>query len=124
MKSGCNNDGIIDDKGVISGDNSSEVIPIINGVIKYYTGNVLEDDNICNKTGFNRFDIVVANILADIIIPLSSVTSKYMKKGALFISSGIINTKEGAVREALLRNGFEILEVLHMNDWVAFVAKR
>ena len=117
LKSNCNSGSIID-------DNSSAVIPIIDNAIRYYTGNVLEDDDICKITGFNRFDVVVANILADIIIPLSEVTGRYMKKGALFISSGIINTKEDAVREALLRNNFEILEVLHMNDWVAFVAKR
>jgi ribosomal protein L11 methyltransferase len=47
-----------------------------------------------------------------------------MRKGGLFISSGIINIKEEAVREALLKNGFEIIEVMHMNDWVAFVAKK
>ena len=92
--------------------------------IGFFTGNVLEDDTLCKQTGFDRFDVVVANILADIIIPLSGVTSKYMRKGAVFISSGIINTKEEAVREALIKNDFEILEVIHMNDWVAFVAKR
>ena len=92
--------------------------------IRFFTGNVLEDDNLCKQTGFDRFDVVVANILADIIIPLSGVTSKYMRKGAIFISSGIINTKEEAVREALLKNDFDIMEVIHMNDWVAFVARK
>ena len=92
--------------------------------IRFFTGNVLEDDNLCIQTGFDRFDVVVANILADIIIPLSGVTSKYMRKGTIFISSGIINTKEEAVREALLKNDFEIMEVIHMNDWVAFVARK
>ena len=101
-----------------------EKIEIKSSGIRFYTGNVLEDENICIRTGFDRFDVVVANILADVIIPLSSVCSKYMRKGALFISSGIINTKEEAVREALLKNGFEIIEVMHMNDWVAFVAKK
>lgn len=111
----------------VNGDGSNAInnlISLKNDGIKYYTGNVLEDENICKMTGFDRFDVVVANILADIIIPLSSVTSKYMRKGALFISSGIINTKEEAVRKALLENDFEILEVIHMNDWVAFVAKK
>ncbi|MBO4920900.1 MAG: 50S ribosomal protein L11 methyltransferase [Lachnospiraceae bacterium] len=92
--------------------------------IRFFTGNVLEDDNLCKQTGFDRFDVVVANILADIIIPLSGVTSKYMRKGTIFISSGIINTKEEAVREALLKNDFEIIDVIHMNDWVAFVARK
>ena len=100
------------------------ICQIKNNCIRFFTGNVLEDDDLCKWTGFDRFDVVVANILADIIIPLSAVTSKYMRKGALFISSGIINTKEEAVREALLKNGFEILEVIKMNDWVAFVARK
>ena len=100
------------------------ICKIKNNCIRFFTGNVLEDDDLCKWTGFDRFDVVVANILADIIIPLSAVTSKYMRKGALFISSGIINTKEEAVREALLKNGFEILEVIKMNDWVAFVARK
>ncbi|MCR4993524.1 MAG: 50S ribosomal protein L11 methyltransferase [Lachnospiraceae bacterium] len=100
------------------------ICKIKNNFIRFFTGNVLEDDDLCKWTGFDRFDVVVANILADIIIPLSAVTSKHMRKGALFISSGIINTKEEAVREALLKNGFEILEVIKMNDWVAFVARK
>ena len=102
----------------------SHRIEIKNNCIRFFTGNVLEDDILCKKTGFERFDVVVANILADIIIPLSAVTSKYMRKGAVFISSGIINTKEEAVREALLKNDFEILEVIKMNDWVAFAARK
>ena len=107
-------------------ENGTEIkeIPLEEGKVRYYTGNVLEDEKICIKTGFERFDVVVANILADIIIPLSGVASKYMRKGALFISSGIINTKEEAVRVALLKNNFEIMEVIHMNDWVAFVARK
>ena len=92
--------------------------------IRFFNGNVLEDDDLCKQTGFDRFDVVVANILADIIIPLSAVISKYMRKGALFISSGIINTKEEAVRRALFNNGFEIIEVMHMNDWVALVVRK
>lgn len=96
----------------------------INSNIEFCTGNVLEDEELCERTGFERFDVVVANILADIIIPLSGVCAKYMRKGSLFISSGIINTKEDAVRSALVSNGFEIIEVLHMNDWVAFTARK
>ncbi|MCR4625195.1 MAG: 50S ribosomal protein L11 methyltransferase [Lachnospiraceae bacterium] len=103
---------------------NSNRIEIKNNHIIFFTGNVLEDDKLCKRTGFERFDVVVANILADIIIPLSGITAKYMRKGAIFISSGIINTKEEAVREALLKNGFKIIEVLKMNDWVAFVAQK
>ena len=69
------------------------------------------------------YDIVVANILADVIIPLSDVVRAFMKKDAVFITSGIIDSKEEEVTEALIRNGFEIVEVLHMGEWVSIVAK-
>ncbi len=73
------------------------------------------------KTG--PYDIVVANIFADIIIPLSDVTHSFLKKGGLFIASGIIDTKEGAVKAALLKNDFNIVEVHHLGEWVSIVAK-
>lgn len=114
------------DEAFLSSKKSSaeeSLIEINPGAIRFFTGNVLEDDALCRSIGFDRFDVVVANILADIIIPLSSVCSKYMRENTLFISSGIINTKEEAVRKALLENGFEIVETTHMNDWVSIVAK-
>ena len=69
-----------------------------------------------------KYDIIVANILADVIIPLSEVVIPYMHQDSIFISSGIIHTKADAVREALLKNHYDILEERHMNDWVAFAA--
>ena len=68
-------------------------------------------------------DIVVANILADVIIPLTGVIRPHLKKGGLYITSGIINTKEEEVREALIANGFEILGVEYMKEWCCFIAK-
>ena len=67
-------------------------------------------------------DIVVANILADVIIPLTGVVKPHLKKGGLYITSGIIDTKEAEVREALLENGFEILDVTYMKEWCCFIA--
>ncbi len=73
--------------------------------------------------GVHKYDFVVANILADIIIPLSGVVKELMKPGALFVSSGIIDMKEEAVSQALLENGFEIVEVTHSGEWVSFTAR-
>lgn len=87
------------------------------------TGDIITDEAFRHEMGMHQYDIVVANILADIIIPLSGVIKDNMKPGALFISSGIIDTKEEAVREALLANGFEIVEVTHSGDWVSFTAR-
>lgn len=92
------------------------------GSLSFITGNIIEDNGIRTKIGKEKFDIVVANILADVIIPLSAVIGENMKKGGIFISSGIISSKEEEVRKALLGNGFSILETNRMGDWLSFVA--
>ena len=71
-----------------------------------------------------RYNIVVANILADVIIPLSSVVSDYLEEDAVFITSGIIDTREDDVVKALTENGFDILGTEHMNEWVSIVCKK
>lgn len=91
--------------------------------LSFITGNIIEDNGIRSQIGKQKYDIVVANILADVIIPLSEVIGENLKSSGIFISSGIINTKEEAVRDALLKNGFKILEVNRMGDWVSFVAE-
>lgn len=90
----------------------------------FATGNIIENDGIRTRIGKEKYDIVVANILADVIIPMSCVVGENMKKGALFICSGIIDTKEEEVKASLEENQFTILEVNRMGDWVSFVAKR
>ena len=99
----------------------------INGVTKEeYTalqGNLLADDAFKASLGSHCYDIVVANILADVIIPLSSIAADFLKEDGIFITSGIINTKEEEVKEAMISNGFEILEITRMNDWVSITAK-
>lgn len=99
-------------------------IDIKEGQFNFVTGNIIEDGGIREEIGLDKYDIVVANILADVIIPLSDVISENLKHGGIFITSGIINTKEDAVRAALLKNSFIIEEVNHMGDWVSFVAKK
>lgn len=87
-------------------------------------GDIITDADFRKSCGEEKYDLVLANILADIIIPLSGVIKENMKPGALFVSSGIINTKEEEVRKALLANGFEIVEVTYSGDWVAFTARK
>lgn len=86
------------------------------------SGNVIEDAAFREKLKHTLYDLVVANILADIIIPLSSVIAQLMVPGGYFISSGILHTKEQAVTKALLSHGFEIAEVTKMGDWVSITA--
>ena len=102
---------------------NAEVNGIKPEVYTVLQGNVITDEAFRHQVGENKFDMVVANIFAEIIIPLSDVVKEMMKPGALFITSGIIDEREEDVREALIRNGFEIMEVTHSGGWVSFTAK-
>ena len=85
--------------------------------------NILEDtENVRNELK-EPVDIAVANILADVIIPLSDCIANFIKPGGLFISSGILAEKADLVEEALLKNNFEIIEKNTLGEWVSFVCK-
>lgn len=112
----------IDPNAIIATNENLMVNHIPEGEMLAYEGNLLEDEELCQKVGEGRYDIVVANILADVIIPLSSIARRFMKKGGYFITSGIINTKENEVKQAMLSNGFEIVDVVTMGEWVSIVA--
>lgn len=93
-------------------------------------GNLLDEsrgksdiEKALSVNGGKKYDIVVANILADVIIPLSGVVRPLIKENGYFITSGIIDMKEEEVKAALVKNGFEIVDVVHMNDWVSIIAK-
>ncbi len=100
----------------------------INGVtpdeFEAICGNLLDDTKLQQDIGLECYDIAVANILANVIIPLSSEVGQHIKPGGLFISSGIINTAADKVREAILENGFEIIDTNTLGDWYCFVAKK
>lgn len=112
----------IDPNAIIATNENLMVNHIPEGAMLAYEGNLLEDEELCQRVGEGQYDIVVANILADVIIPLSSIARRFMKKGGYFITSGIINTKENEVKQAMLSNGFEIVDVVTMGEWVSIVA--
>lgn len=90
-----------------------------------YTGNVIDDTALREKIGLEAYDIAVANILADIIIPLQEVIPCHLKPGGIFISSGIIDMKEEAVKNAIENNpDFELLEIIRQGEWVSVTARR
>lgn len=102
---------------------NAHVNGIKDDVYTVLTGDVISDSTFRHQIGEHKFDMVLANIFAEIIIPLSGVVKEMMKPGALFITSGIIDEREDDVRAALTENGFEILEVTHSGGWVSFTAK-
>ncbi|MCR5607644.1 MAG: 50S ribosomal protein L11 methyltransferase [Lachnospiraceae bacterium] len=114
----------IDPAAITATKENMEVNNIGDDKLKVLAGNMLEDEEFTKSCDIGSYDIVVANILADVIIPLSKVVSKYIKPEALFVSSGIIDMKKDEVKQALLDNGFEIIKTNEMGDWVSFVAKK
>ncbi len=88
---------------------------------KAVAGNILDDDNLSKEILENEYDIVVANIVADVIIPICPFAYKALKIGGTFITSGIIEDRISDVEEAINKAGFEILKVKRSADWAAFV---
>lgn len=86
------------------------------------SGNLMEDTELKKKAG-KEHDIIIANILADVIMPLTGIIRPHLKEGGLYITSGIIDMKEAEVYDTLLEHGFEILHIEHMKEWCCFIAR-
>jgi ribosomal protein L11 methyltransferase len=87
-------------------------------------GNIIDDRSVQDAVGYEKYDIVAANILAEVLVPLTPVIVSQMKKGGIYITSGIIDEKEETVKAAVEAAGLEILEVTHQNDWVSVTARK
>jgi len=87
-------------------------------------GNIITDKEVQDKVGYEKYDIVVANILADVLVPLTPVIINQMKKGGIYITSGIIADKEETVVNAVKAAGLTVLEVTHQGEWVSVTAQR
>ena len=88
-------------------------------------GNIIDDKRIQDWAGYEAYDLVTANILADVIIPLVDVIPAHLKKGGYFITSGIINMKEEAVKAAFAANSaFEVEEITYQGEWVSITARK
>lgn len=87
-------------------------------------GNIIDDKAIQDKVGYEKYDIVVANILADVLVPLTPVILNQMKKGGIYITSGIIDDKEETVVKAVKEAGLEVLEVTYQGEWVSVTARK
>ena len=87
-------------------------------------GNIIDDKAVQDKVGYEKYDIVAADILADVLVPLTPVIIHQMKKGGIYITSGIIEDKEDVVVEAVKEAGLEVLEVNHQGEWVSVTARK
>ena len=100
----------------------------VNGVTRdryeVMIGNIIDDKEVQDHVGYEKYDIVVANILAEVLVPLTPVIVNQMKKGAVYITSGIIDDKEETVVNAVKAAGLEVLEIHHQGEWVSVTARK
>lgn len=87
-------------------------------------GNIITDKEVQDRVGYDCYDIVVANILADVLVPLTPVIVNQLKKGGIYITSGIIDDKEDTVVRAVKEAGLEVLEVTYQGEWVSVTARK
>ncbi|MGN8943751.1 50S ribosomal protein L11 methyltransferase [Bariatricus sp. HCP28S3_E4] len=87
-------------------------------------GNIIDDKAVQDKVGYEKYDIVAANILADVLVPLTPVIVNQLKPGGIYITSGIIDDKEETVVNAVKAVGLEVLEVNYQGEWVSVTARK
>ena len=86
-------------------------------------GNIIDDKDVQDRVGYGRYDIVVANILADVLVELTPVIVNQLKPGGIYITSGIIDDKEQTVVDAVKAAGLEVLDVTYQGEWVCVTAR-
>ena len=87
-------------------------------------GNIIDDKAVQDQVGYEKYDIVTANILADVLVPLTPVIVHQMKKGAYYITSGILDVKESVVTDAVKAAGLQLVEVTRQGEWVSVTARK
>ncbi len=87
-------------------------------------GNIINDKAVQDQAGYEKYDIVTANILADVLVPLTPVIVHQMKKGAYYITSGILDEKESVVTDAVKAAGLQLVEVTRQGEWVSVTARK
>lgn len=105
-------------------EENTQVNGIAPGAFHMMIGNIIDDTQVQDKVGYEKYDIVVANILADVLVPLTPVIIHQMKPGGIYITSGIIDMKEEEVRTAVEAAGLEVLDVTYQGEWVSITARK
>lgn len=103
---------------------NKEANGILDEAFKLIIGNIITEREIQEQVGYECYDIVAANILAEVLVPLTPVIVNHLKKGGIYITSGIIDDKEQTVVDAVKAAGLEVLEVNHQGEWVGVVARK
>lgn len=89
-----------------------------------WIGNLITDRQLQNRIGYGCYSIVTANILADVLAPLTPVITHHLKPGGIYITSGIIDSKEETVAQAIKAAGLTIVEATYQGEWVSLTARK
>jgi ribosomal protein L11 methyltransferase len=114
----------VDKDCMISTRENLKVNLLQDAAASFYVGDLISDEELRRTVGFEEYEIVVANILADIIIPMAPYIPAHMKKGGYFITSGIIDFKENEVKHAIEAAGLEVVEINRQGEWVNITARK
>jgi ribosomal protein L11 methyltransferase len=115
----------LDPNAIVASNENAQQNGVNPSDLEVIEGNIIDDKAVQDRCGYECYDIVCANILADVLIPLSAEITKHMKHGAYFITSGIIDTKENEVADVFNANDeLEIVEINHDGEWVNITARR
>lgn len=114
----------LDPCAIDAAHDNMEVNGISQDCYEVLIGNIIDDKAIQDEVGYARYDIVVANILADVLTELTPVIVNQMKTGGIYITSGIIDDKEKTVVNAVEKAGLEVLEVTYQGEWVSVTARK
>ncbi len=87
-------------------------------------GNLIDDPQVQDQAGYEKYDIVTANILAPVLVELTPQIVHHLKKGGIYITSGILDVKEQDVTKACENAGLTVVEVTHQGEWVSVTARR
>ncbi len=97
---------------------------VLDGAFTMMIGNIIDDPQVQEAVGYEKYDIVAANILAEVLVPLTPVIVHQLKPGGIYITSGIIQEKEAVVTEAVRKAGLELEEVTRQGEWVSVTARK
>lgn len=114
----------IDEDCIASSYENFDVNHLEHSLGDFYVGNLIDDEKLQAKVGKDKYDVVFANILADIIIPMAPALADAMKPEGYLITSGIIDFKEDEVKRALENAGLEIVECNAQGEWRNVTARK
>ncbi len=114
----------LDESCIVSTEENMKINRLPKEQGTFYVGNLIDDTELLEKVGTECYDIAVANILADVIIPMAKAIPARLKPGGIFITSGIIDFKEEEVKKAIEDAGFKIIEINRDGEWVNITAQK